>query len=147
VPAGGYDQGNPQIRISTGGNPNLNPETSTTQTLGFVYSPNYLEGFDVSLDWWKIELDNTITSFGAQFILDDCVINGNQQACSLFSRNADGSIADLLSAGLNIGKQETEGFDLTFNYRLPETDFGTFSFTLDNVYIAGQRLHGVRPVG
>ncbi|MBN8428413.1 MAG: TonB-dependent receptor [Xanthomonadales bacterium] len=139
VPAGGYDQGNPQIRISTGGNPNLNPETSTTQTLGFVYSPNYLEGFDVSLDWWKIELDNTITSFGAQFILDDCVINGNQQACSLFSRNADGSIADLLSAGLNIGKQETEGFDLTFNYRLPETDFGTFSFTLDNVYMVSDR--------
>ncbi len=40
-----------------------------------------------------------------------------------------------MSAGLNIGKQETEGFDVTFNYRLPETDFGTFSFTLDNVYM------------
>ena len=37
-----------------------------------------------------------------------------QQACSLFSRNSDGSIAELLSAGLNIGAQETEGLGLTF---------------------------------
>lgn len=134
VPAGGYDQANPQIRISVGGNPNLLPEESITKTLGFVYSPNYLEGFDVSVDWWQIELENTITSFGGQFILDDCIVNNNQQACSLFSRNSDGSIADLLSAGLNIGRQEVEGFDVTFNYRLPETAFGNFSFTLDNAY-------------
>ncbi|MEZ5456087.1 MAG: TonB-dependent receptor [Lysobacteraceae bacterium] len=139
VPAGGYEQTNSQIRISTGGNPDLQPESSTTQTLGFVYSPGYLEGFDVSLDWWKIELDNTISGFSGQFILNDCVVNNNQQACSLFSRNPDGSIFDLLSAGLNIGSQEVEGYDLTFNYRLPETAFGSFSFTLDNVYMASDR--------
>lgn len=142
VPAGGYDQTNNQIRISVGGNPNLQPETSTTQTLGFVYSPSYLEGFDVSLDWWKIELTNTISSFGGQFILNDCVVNGNQQACSLFSRNSDGSIADLLSSGLNLGSTDVEGYDLTFNYRLPETAFGTFSFTLDNVYSANYENDG-----
>lgn len=68
------------------------------------------------------------------------MINSNQQVCSLFSRNADGSIADLLSVDLNLGKQEVEGYDLTFNYRLPETAFGTFSFTLDNVYTASDRL-------
>lgn len=136
VPTGGYDQGNPQIRTSVGGNPNLQPEESITKTLGFVYSPSYLEGFDVSLDWWKIELESTIATFSSQFILNDCVLNNNQQACSLFSRNADGSIADLLAAGLNIGKQNVEGYDLTLNYRLPETSFGNFSFTLDNAYLA-----------
>lgn len=135
VPAGGYDQGNPQIRISTGGNQNLTPEESTTKTLGFVYSPAYLEGFDVSVDWWEIELENTISGFSGQFILNDCVLNGNAQACSLFTRQADGSIRTLLSAGLNIGKQNVEGIDVTFNYRLPETAFGSFSFSLDNAYL------------
>jgi iron complex outermembrane receptor protein len=135
VPAGGYQQANPQIRISVGGNPNLQPEESTTKTLGFVYSPAYVEGFDMSVDWWKIELENTITAFSGQFILNDCILRNNAQACSLFTRQADGSIRTLLSAGLNIGKQQVEGFDVTFNYRLPETAFGNFSFSLDNAYL------------
>lgn len=134
VPAAGYDQGNPQIRISVGGNPFLQPETSESRTLGFVYSPGFLEGFDVSVDWWKIELENTIVGLGGQFILDQCIIAGNANACQLYRRNADGSIADLLSADVNIGARETEGLDVTMNYRLPETAFGTFSFVLDNSY-------------
>ncbi len=136
VPAGGYDQGNAQIRISTGGNVNLKPETSTTKTLGFVWSPSFVSGFDVSLDWWQIKLENTITSFSGQRILDDCVKDGVAQACSLFSRNADGSINELLSAGLNIGSTLVEGYDMTVNYRLPEQSWGTLSFNWDTTYYA-----------
>jgi outer membrane receptor protein involved in Fe transport len=139
VPAGGYDQGNPQIRISTGGNPFLTPETAESTTFGFVYAPSFLEGFDVSVDWWQIQLENTITGLGAGFILDECIINGNANACTLFSRNSDGSINDLLSGGVNIGSSETEGLDVTFNYRLPETQYGTFSFQLDNSYLISAR--------
>jgi iron complex outermembrane recepter protein len=135
VPVGGYDQGNPQIRISVGGNADLTPEESISKTLGVVYSPSYLEGFDVSVDWWQIELDNTITALTGQFILDECTLRGNANACTLFSRNLDGSIGNLLSAGLNIGSQEVEGFDVNFNYKLADTRFGTFSASLDNSYI------------
>ena len=134
VPVGGYDQGNSQIRISVGGNPNLGPETSTTKTLGFVYSPDWLEGFDISIDWWKIELENTITSFSGQFILDQCIRQGIQAFCNQYTRNPGGSVNELLSSGVNIGAQNVEGWDMTVNYRLPETRFGTFSFSLDTTY-------------
>ena len=134
VPVGGYDQGNSQIRISVGGNTQLQPESSITQTLGLVYSPSYVEGFDVSLDWWRIELEDTITSFGGQFILEQCIEEGIQAFCNQYDRTSTGSINTLLSSGVNIGKRNVEGWDLTMNYRLPETRFGNLSFTWDNSY-------------
>ena len=136
VPAGGYDQGNSQIRISVGGNPNLKPETSTTKTLGLVWSPGFIEGFDVSLDWWEIALENTITTFGGRFIIDQCIENGIQAFCNQYTRSPGGEINTLLSSGINIGAQNVEGYDLTMNYRLPETSWGKFSFTWDSTYLA-----------
>lgn len=136
VPVGGYDQGNSQIRISVGGNPDLGPETSVTRTLGFVWSPSFVEGFDVSLDWWEIELENTITGFGGQFILNQCIEEGIQAFCDQYTRFPGGQVNTLLSSGVNIGAATVEGYDLTLNYRLPETRWGRLSFTSDTTYLS-----------
>ena len=42
----------------SGSNDELLPETSKTYTLGLVYSPGYVNGLDISLDWWKIRIDD-----------------------------------------------------------------------------------------
>lgn len=137
VPPGGYDQGNAQIRISVGGNPNLQPETSTTKTLGFVWSPSFINGFDVSVDWWQINLKNAVSTPGGQFILDQCILNGIQAYCDLYTRQpSGGQITDLRATNTNIGALRNEGWDLTSNYRLPETSWGKFSFTLDLTYMS-----------
>jgi outer membrane receptor protein involved in Fe transport len=134
VPIGGYDQGNSQIRISVGGNPNLMPEKSETTTIGFVWSPDFVQGLDLSLDWWKIDLKDGITTITAQTILDRCIRDGLANYCALFSRVPGGQIASLLSAGLNVATTEVKGYDLTVNYRLPRTRFGNFSFVWDTTY-------------
>ena len=136
VPNGGYDQGNSQIRISVGGNPNLLPETATSKTLGMVYSPSYVEGLDVALDWWNIKIGDAISGLGGQTIVDLCIRQGDQGACNLITRGADGQITDLLSAGLNLGSTEVEGWDLTVSYRLPEFSFGQFSLVWDSSYMS-----------
>jgi iron complex outermembrane receptor protein len=135
VPDGGYDQGNPQIRINAGGNPDLQPETTETTTLGFVYSPSWLEGFDVSLDWWQIELDNAISLPTGQFIVDECIRGNVQFYCDFYTR-APGGALDLTSQPGNVGGQNVEGYDLTVSYRLPETSWGKFSFTWDTTYLS-----------
>ncbi|WP_157475396.1 TonB-dependent receptor, partial [Lysobacter sp. Root494] len=135
VPDGGYDQGNPQIRINVGGNPLLQPETSTSKTLGMVYSPSWLEGFDISLDWWQIEMADTITVAAGQTIVDNCVREGLPQYCQLFTRNPGGSL-NLTSGPVNQGDLLIEGYDMTVGYRLPETAWGKFSFTWDTTYLA-----------
>ncbi|MCV2360683.1 TonB-dependent receptor [Paucibacter sp. TC2R-5] len=135
VPVGGYDQGNSQIRISVGGNTNLKPESSTTKTLGVVFAPGFLTGFDVSLDWWKIDIKDGIETIGASTILDRCIKEGQAAFCSAFTRNPGGAINTLLSAGLNYATTKVEGYDMTINYRLPKTSFGTFGLVLDSTYM------------
>jgi iron complex outermembrane receptor protein len=135
VPVGGYDQGNSQIRSTIGGNTKLTPETSTTKTLGVVWSPAFIQGFDVSLDWWRIELKNTVTAFSSQFILDQCIREGVQFYCGLIQRDNTGQISSLLSTNVNIGATNTEGWDLTANYRLPAMSWGQVSFQWDTAYI------------
>lgn len=135
VPIGGYDQGNSQIRISVGGNPNLKPEKSKTVTLGFVFSPQFLPGFDVSLDWWKIDLEDAIVQFTGQAILNQCILDGRAEFCALFSRAPGGQISSLLSAGVNAATNKVEGYDLTLNYRFPTTRFGRFSVNWDTTYL------------
>ena len=136
VPAGGYNQTNSQIRISVGGNPNLQPEKSESRTLGFVWSPAFIEGFDVSLDWWNIQLEDTISGLSGQAIANRCIREGDAQACGLITRGTGGTIVDLLSSGLNIGAAEVEGYDMTLGYRMPETAYGNFSFIWDTTYLA-----------
>jgi iron complex outermembrane receptor protein len=135
APNGGYDQGNPQIRIDVGGNPNLAPETTTSKTLGFVYSPSWVTGLDVSLDWWQIDLKDALTVTSGQAIVDGCVIDGRPELCALYTRNPGGSL-NLRSAPVNQGDLTVEGYDLTVGYRLPETSWGKFSFSWDSTYLA-----------
>jgi len=137
VPAGGYAQPNSQIRITTGGNPNLGPESSETTTLGLVYSPSFVEGVDVALDWYKIELENVVSARSAQGLLDDCYTNTVEASCIQggITRANGGLVTDILQSQFNLAALEVEGYDLTVNYRMPETDYGNFSFTWDTTYL------------
>ena len=125
-------------------NSNLQPETSTTRTLGFVYNPSWFEGFDVSLDWWKVEIENAITRPEAQFILDKCYQGtaGEQEIyCGLFSRDAaypgDAYIITQMNMPLlNLAEYNVEGWDMTVNYRFPETSVGKFAMKWDSTYLS-----------
>lgn len=133
VPAdGSYVQANAQIRITTGSNPNLSPETSESYTIGIVYSPSWLDGLDITLDYYDIELDDSISSIGAQTILNACATSLN--FCELIQRNSIGGVTDLLAAGTNIGGNQVQGVDMLTTYSFPETKFGFFRAAWDIAY-------------
>lgn len=123
-------------------NAGLNPETSETRTLGFVYNPSWLEGFDISLDWWKVEIENAISRPEAQFILDKCYAGtAGEQAiyCGLYSRDpaypGDPNIITHMEMPLlNLASYDVEGWDMTVHYKFPETAYGKFSLTWDSTY-------------
>ena len=137
VPVTGAEQASGQIRATVGGNPNLAPETSTSKTFGFVYSPEYLAGFDVSLDWWNIQIENSITSLGAQTIADACILGGAAAQCSLISRlPGTGAIVGLLDVNTNGASDDITGYDLTTNYRFETENYGKFRLSMDTTYLA-----------
>ena len=123
--------------FSFGGNPNAGPETSTSKTLGLVYSPSYVEGLNVTLDWWNVEIEGALSTPSVATILDQCYMQGNEQACSLFTRRADNHQIDyMLLAPANLAVIDVEGYDLGVDYRFPETAYGQFTASLNASYTA-----------
>ena len=124
----------------TGANPNLKPETSKSYTAGIVYSPHYLTGFNATLDWYRIRIDNVITLPTATSILDNCYLLGETQQCDQFQRSQaggpfNGQVINLLQALVNQGFVEERGEDLSLSYLFPETPVGLFKFDSTSTYI------------
>ena len=63
-----------QVRQVTGGNTALAPEVADTYTVGFVLQPSRSEGLSISLDYFDIEIEEYIASFGggANNVLSIC---------------------------------------------------------------------------
>ncbi|HEX7947038.1 MAG TPA: TonB-dependent receptor [Phenylobacterium sp.] len=111
-----------QYNGQVGGNPNLDPETSNTLTLGAVFTPTMLPGFNFSVDYFDIKVKKFISGIGADVIINRCVQTGNPFFCTLVHRDAAGSLW-LSSNGfvqdttLNTGALRTKGVDINSNYR------------------------------
>jgi iron complex outermembrane recepter protein len=106
-----------QVILFTGGNPALDPEIADTVTVGAVYSPSFLPGFQVSLDYYDIQIDDVITTLTAQEIINSCYQQSNQSACSQITRDAGGTITDINATYINIAQFTNKGFDFEASYR------------------------------
>ena len=133
------------IPFISGSNPNLSPETSTSKTLGLVWSPTFAQGLNMSLDWWNIRIENTIVADDPTTILEDCYIRGITSRCDnagadAFTRDpTTGAISSLKFATRNAGFQETEGFDFDLTYKL-DTTWGKFNLAWLNTYVSKDEL-------
>lgn len=131
-----YTQLTNEIGAQTEGNPNLKPETSISRTVGFVYSPNWLPGFNMNADYYKITLEGTIQSFGAQNILNGCYYGDIGSDCARIHRepNGTGEIREIDDSVTNIGGTLTEGIDIGGTYDFPMTSVGQFKLALQGTY-------------
>jgi iron complex outermembrane receptor protein len=119
----------------SGSNPDLLPEQAKTKTLGAVWSPKWVEGLDIALDWYNYDLEDAIVQDSVDQILRDCYALGNAARCALQTRSpVDGHVTNVFFGLANLGQLETEGWDLGVNYKLPETSFGNFVINWDNSY-------------
>jgi iron complex outermembrane receptor protein len=125
------------IQNFAGANPALQPETSISRTLGAVYSPSWLQGLDLSLDMYRIRINNAITTDSMSAQLSDCYVLGAASRCAstLFQRDpATGVVTYSLRGGRNAGWVDTKGYDFGVNYRLPEFSFGRFAIHWNSTY-------------
>jgi iron complex outermembrane receptor protein len=142
---GTFNQLNPQISVQTGGNPDLQPETSDTYTIGLGYSPSWAENaswieeltFDVN--YYNIELEDAIQALDAQVQLDSCVQTLSPLFCDGIVRGPGGAVIAFANQLTNIGRIETDGFDWTITLSTPEFGFGGLRFTWANTYLAGYK--------
>jgi len=114
------------LELVNGPNPGLRAETSKSLTIGAVVTPRFLPGFDLTVDYWDIDVSNVITAATAQQIVDLCYDRG--QFCDLFQRytgagtgpngEVPGQIlqGSLLQSSLNFASLKRRGIDVQANY-------------------------------
>ncbi|MBN8739643.1 MAG: TonB-dependent receptor [Lysobacterales bacterium 69-70] len=123
------------VAFTSGSNPLLQPEISRSNTLGVVWSPEFSEGLNMSLDWWKIRVTETIVADSPTQKLNDCYVDGIAARCTGFTRDpALGYVNTLTFGTRNAGYVETKGYDFDLSYRLP-TDWGNFGIVWQNTYV------------
>ncbi|AVV82325.1 TonB-dependent receptor plug domain-containing protein [Shewanella putrefaciens] len=104
-----------QILVNRTSDPDLQPEESESYTAGLVYSPSYIDGMSVTLDYWRFKLDNAIARMDTQVGLNACHA-GDASACETFNIGAGGNLDNLTNALTNVGSQDTSGIDFNLAY-------------------------------
>jgi outer membrane receptor protein involved in Fe transport len=140
-PPGGIEpQGNSQLTGVISGSRyagyDLQPEQGRSYDWGLVYDPSWLSGASVSLDYWRLALNDNITTIGAQTVLNACYGNAGSPFCTFIHRNPDGQAAYIEQPTVNLGRLDANGWDLAVRYKLPSTGWGAFNFGFDGTYIA-----------
>ena len=110
----------------SGGEPSVQPETSESVTAGIVWTPDYLEGLSVTIDYFNIKKENLIFGPSANEVVNDVANGGGVYDPALVMRNADGTIDAIRATLSNVGEQEISGMDYAVSYLLPSTEFGDF---------------------
>jgi len=124
------------VPFLSGSNSNLRPEISRNVTVGFVYSPKQLDGLSVSLDWWKVRVEDAIVADTPNAVLDDCYLRGIARRCAQFTRDpVTGAIQSLGFQITNFGYVETAGYDLVASYHLAQQPWGNLALTWDTTYV------------
>ncbi len=123
-----------------GGNKNLQPEKSKSLTFGLVFEP--VPDFTGSIDFWWIKLRQQI---GA--LADTTIFGDPTKYAGLFHRAPDGSLASdgslcpgpncgyVEDTTMNLGDANTNGVDLSANYRLRTANTGLFTLGFNGTYV------------
>jgi len=120
-PAGQYNQ-------ITGGNPNLMPEESDTISFGAAFTPDFIEGLSVNIDYFDIQVEQAISNIPASTIIEQCGITDQAVFCNLIDRGPNGNLwvgnAAVTATDINIGYLATSGIDIEMTYNFELGDMG-----------------------
>lgn len=122
------------VQVTTTGNTSLDPEEADTVTAGVVYAPNFIDGLQLSADYYNIEIDGQIGSVSGQQIADQCYLFNEQSFCARIETDANGVIQEINNSFLNLDSFETSGIDLVAAYRR-DIGPGAASFRLSSAYV------------
>ena len=135
VPATGYVSNLVQIPTLYGGNPNLQPETSESWTMGAVIDP--VDGLTMTVDYWSIEIENAVGTVGTTDLIRLCATQGLYcDRTFRFSSPAsvEGQIIRVEDTNNNVGTETYTGVDLGIAADLPSFRGGDLTLDMQATY-------------
>ena len=131
VPAGYVQLGN-TILTTVGGNPDLQPESSTMWTIGTVVQPrSIVPGLTLTADWFDIDIEDAIRAIPGSTKLAVCYASPNLSSdfCDDFTRSSlTGEVTFLSATPINTGLEKMNGLDLGMIY---DRRLGDFNVSLN----------------
>lgn len=133
------------------GNPTLKPETAHTFTGGVTYQPQWLPGFQATVDYYDIRVNGAIGSLSSNSTLNACyqtdpALFATNIFCQQIIRQHDATLGPIIKQinfpTFNLGSIKTSGVDGSFAYAFDMADLddgladaGSWSFRLDMTYL------------
>lgn len=132
----------------TGGNSNLTEETANSWTIGGVITPRFVPGLRLSVDWWKMEIEDAIQILDGNTIVDNCVDSPTLdnafcpfvQRGGLVGLNDPYVVSRIDLRQVNIGQLSASGIDMSAAYgfdleSVSDSLAGDLSFNASVVYL------------
>ena len=116
VPDGAYVQGDGDLTVIEGGNPDLDPETGHTFGVGLVYTPAWAEGLSASLDYSHVVLHGFIGTVWVDDVVAGCAEHGSPKLCEAIHRIPNGTIVRVLTPNENLGLLDNSAFDVAIDW-------------------------------
>jgi iron complex outermembrane receptor protein len=115
-PPPGYTATPPLVATHSGGNPLLTPEISKMWIVGATYSPSFLDGLRLSVDYYDIKITDALGTLGGSNLTLACR-QGQQAACDRVVRDpATQTVTEVFSNTQNIAEFATSGIDMEVSY-------------------------------
>jgi iron complex outermembrane receptor protein len=140
-----YETTQTQIATVNQGTPTLQPEESQSWDFGLVFTPRWVPGLSLSVDYWDVYIRNTIIDgISAQSLLNDCYdpsINSDTACAAVGSRqHGTGEVVQINAPNINFGFERTQGVDFAANYAFNASEIGidrpgSFSITGNAQYL------------
>ena len=118
----------------TGGNPNLEEETATTETIGILWQPDFVDGLVASIDYFDIEIENAVLRPNQQAIFDSCYDSASLDNvfCDLLRRDPTTGFANFVEiVAVNVAEIRTSGVEFATVYNLPFDAVGDLTVALN----------------
>jgi outer membrane receptor protein involved in Fe transport len=139
--------GDEGIIRSRAGNRDLNPETSTSWTIGTVWSPT--SWLDMTLDWYDIDMRDQVEDLRTSTVMLnelDCrtgVLPADSALCvdtlARITRMQDGSLYGVHVNPINVARETTDGLDFSANLRW-ETRLGNFGINAGYTWVNSHEI-------
>ncbi len=129
VPAS-FVQNASQLKISAGGNAELEAETSESFSVGLAWTPDNIDNLSLAIDYYDVQVEKAINTPDPVEVILTCYTTPNLAAseCARIDRGLSGTIIrfDLLLE--NLARLDTSGIELSAGYTL-STPFVDVSFS------------------
>lgn len=119
--------------VVSGGNPDLQPETADTYTLGMVFTPSFLPRFSLTVDAYRIDKKDIIGTADVNYIIRENALGTS--FLDAVSRNPDNTIDEVFAIRENLLSLRVQGIDLGVEYTTPKTSWGRFNVRTDLTYL------------